>query len=273
MNIRSTTTLNNGVTMPWLGLGVYKAEEGDEVVRAVQEALIAGYRSIDTASFYQNEEGVGRAIAQSDVPRDEIFITTKVWNDDQGYNETLAAFEQSRRKLGVDVIDLYLIHWPVTGKFKDTWRAMEKLYEDGKVRAIGVSNFLVHHLENLLENATVVPAVNQVEYHPWLSQPDLYDFCKGKGIQVEAWSPLTRGRKFDDLQLKEIAERHGKTPAQVLIRWDLQNEVVTIPKSVTKERIQANTEVFDFQLSETEMDVLNECNEGLRFGPHPDEFV
>ncbi|WP_304618632.1 aldo/keto reductase [Salipaludibacillus sp. CUR1] len=272
-NLQSTITLNNGIRMPLVGLGVYKAEDGEEVVNAVKTALESGYRSIDTAAFYFNEEGVGRAIAESGISRDEIFITTKVWNDDHGYDETLAAFEESRRKLGVEIIDLYLIHWPVTGKFKETWRALEKLYHEGKVRAIGVSNFLIHHLEDLLEEAEVVPAVNQIEYHPWLTQSELHEYCKDKGIQLEAWSPLTRGRKFDDPRLMKLAEKYGKTPAQILLRWDLQNGVVTIPKSVTPSRIKQNTELFDFELTGEEMAVLNNCNEGLRFGPHPDTFV
>ncbi|SES18542.1 aldo/keto reductase [Salipaludibacillus aurantiacus] len=272
-NLQSTITLNNGVRMPLVGLGVYKAEDGEEVVDAVKTALESGYRSIDTAAFYFNEEGVGKAIAESGISRDEIFLTTKVWNDDHGYDKTLAAFEESRRKLGVETIDLYLIHWPVTGKFKETWRALEKLYHEGKVRAIGVSNFLVHHLEDLLEEAEVVPAVNQIEYHPWLTQPELHEYCKDKGIQLEAWSPLTRGRKFDDPRLMKLAEKYGKTPAQILLRWDLQNGVVTIPKSVTPSRIKQNTELFDFELTGEELAVLNNCNEGLRFGPHPDTFV
>jgi diketogulonate reductase-like aldo/keto reductase len=272
-NMKATTVLNNGVHMPWLGFGVYKAEKGDEVVQAVVTALEAGYRSIDTAAFYDNEEGVGQAIAESSVPREEIFITTKVWNDRHGYDETLAAFEESRQKLGVDVIDLYLIHWPVTGKHKDTWRALEKLYREGKVRAIGVSNYLVHHLKDLLNDAEIVPMVNQMEYHPWLQQPDLHNFCKDNSVQLEAWSPLTRGEKFDDPLLVKLSEKYGKSPAQILIRWDLENGVVTIPKSVTPKRIQANIDVFDFELSEEDMAELNGCDEELRFGASPHNFA
>jgi len=272
-DMEATTVLNNGVQMPWIGLGVYKVEKESEVIKSVQAALDAGYRSIDTASFYNNEEGVGRAIAESEVPREDIFITTKVWNDRHGYDETLAAFEESRRKLGVDVIDLYLIHWPVTGKHKDTWRALETLYYDGKVRAIGVSNYLVRHLEDLLKDAKVVPTVNQMEYHPWLQQPELHSFCKDNNIQLEAWSPLTRGRKFDDPVLVKLSEKYGKSPAQILIRWDIQKGVVTIPKSVTITRIKDNIDVFDFVITKADMEVLNGCDEELRFGSNPHDFT
>jgi len=272
-DMKATTVLNNGVQMPWIGLGVYKVEKESEVIKSVQAALDAGYRSIDTASFYNNEEGVGRAIAESEVPREDIFITTKVWNDRHGYDETLAAFEESRRKLGVDVIDLYLIHWPVTGKHKDTWRALETLYHDGKVRAIGVSNYLVRHLEDLLKDAKVVPTVNQMEYHPWLQQPELHSFCKDNNIQLEAWSPLTRGRKFDDPVLVKLSEKYGKSPAQILIRWDIQKGVVTIPKSVTRTRIKENIDVFDFVITKADMEVLNGCDEELRFGSNPHDFT
>ncbi|WP_425335408.1 aldo/keto reductase [Salipaludibacillus daqingensis] len=268
----ATTVLHNGVHMPWVGLGVYKVDKGDEVVQAVDAALKAGYRSIDTAAFYDNEEGVGQAIAESGVPRDDIFLTSKVWNDRHGYEETLAAFEESRKKLGVDVIDLYLIHWPVTGKHKETWRALETLYEEGKVRAIGVSNYLVRHLNELLKDAKIVPMVNQVEYHPWLQQPELHHFCKENNIQLEAWSPLTRGRKFDDPLLVKLSEKYGKSPAQILIRWDLQKQVVTIPKSVTPERIRANIDVFDFTLTGEEMTELNNYDVEERFGSDPNAF-
>ncbi|UCZ53094.1 aldo/keto reductase [Bacillus shivajii] len=272
-HIHSTVTLNNGVEMPWLGLGVYKADGGNEVEEAVKEALKIGYRSIDTAAFYYNEQGVGEAIRQSGVPREEIFVTTKVWNDDQGYEETLKAFEESRQKLGLDVIDLYLVHWPVKGKYKETWRAMEKLYKEGKVRAIGVSNFNIHHLEDLLRDANVVPVVNQVEYHPLLTQEELHDYCKKHNIQLEAWSPLTRGRMFGAPVLVELGNKYGKSEAQIILRWDLQNEVVTIPKSVTPARIKENANIFDFALSDEDIEKLNACNENKRFGPDPDEFV
>ncbi|RNA67886.1 aldo/keto reductase [Alteribacter keqinensis] len=272
-SIHERTTLNNGVKMPWLGLGVYKAEDGREVINTIKEAVSAGYRSIDTAAIYENEEGVGEAIRQVNVPREELFITTKVWNDRHGYDEAIKAFEESREKLGVDVIDLYLIHWPVTGKFTETWKALEHLYKEGRVRAIGVSNFNIHHLETLLEEAEIVPAVNQMEYHPLLALPELHAFCKEKGIQLEAWSPLTRGRIFDDPIIRSIAEKHGKSPAQIILRWDLQNEVVTIPKSVTPSRIRENAAIFDFELDQEDMDKINSMNKNHRFSGDPDTFA
>ena len=270
MDLKSTSTLNNGVEMPWIGLGVFKVEEGREVENSVRSALEIGYRHIDTASFYENESGVGKAIAESEVDREEIFLTTKVWNNQQGYKNTLEAFDESRRKLRSDIIDLYLIHWPVRGKFKDTWKALEKLYGDGKVRAVGVSNFLPHHLSDLISDVDVMPAVNQVELHPFLRQKDLHDYCLENGIQLEAWSPLTRGRFLDHEVLREIADTHGKTPAQVLIRWDLQHEIVSIPKSTHRQRIEENSNVFDFELTDVEMQRVDELDSDSRIGPHPD---
>lgn len=274
-NIQDTTTLHNGVKMPWFGLGVYQAKEGEEVINAVKWALEHGYRSIDTAAIYKNEEGVGMAIKQSGVPREEIFLTTKVWNRDQGYENTLKAFDESLKKLGTDYVDLYLIHWPGPKKelFIDTWRALEKLYKEGKTRAIGVCNFQIHHLEALLEASEIKPMVNQVEYHPHLTQEDLKAFCEKENIQLEAWSPLKRGQLFDEPVLKEIAAAHGKTVAQVILRWDLQNKVVTIPKSVHKERIIANADIFDFALTEEEMKAISALNQNDRCGPHPDTMM
>ncbi|MCL6637604.1 MAG: aldo/keto reductase [Alicyclobacillus sp.] len=272
LRLDSRVTLNNGVTMPWLGLGVYKVEEGEEVERAVQTALQVGYRSIDTAALYRNEAGVGRALRASGVPRDEVFITTKVWNSDQGYDSTLQAFAASREKLGVDVVDLYLIHWPVKGKYLDTWRALETLYEEGKVRAIGVSNFQIHHLQDILAMCKVRPAVNQVECHPYLTQTELRTFCEQHEIRMEAWSPLAKGRVLDDPVVQAIARQHGKTPAQVVIRWHLQHQVVVIPKSVRPERIRANADVFDFELSAADMAALDGLNRHERTGPDPDHF-
>lgn len=270
-HLQDGTALSNGVVMPWFGLGVYKVQEGDEVERAVSTAIEAGYISIDTAAFYQNEEGVGRAVRASGVPRDKLFITTKVWNTDQGYESTLKAFEESRKKLQLDYVDLYLVHWPVPGKYKDTWRALEKLYEDGLVRAIGVSNFQIHHLEDLAASANVRPMVNQVEYHPLLTQKPLLKYCRENGIQLEAWSPLMRGN-LDLPLLKELAQKYGKTPAQIVLRWDLQHEVVTIPKSVTPERIRENANVFDFELSAEDMERIDGLNQNRRFGADPDNF-
>jgi diketogulonate reductase-like aldo/keto reductase len=270
-HLTDTTTLNNGVQMPWFGLGVWRVEEGSQVEDAVKNALQTGYRSLDTAAIYGNEEGVGRAIKESGVPREEIFITTKVWNASQGYESTLAAFEESLQKLGLEYLDLYLIHWPKEGKYKETWRAMEQLYKDGRVRAIGVSNFHVHHLQDLLADATVVPAVNQVEYHPLLNQTELRTFCREHKIQLEAWSPLMQGN-LDLPILTQLAEKYGKSAAQIVLRWDLQNEVVTIPKSITPSRIAENAQVFDFELSADDMAALSELNENRRFGPDPDNF-
>ncbi|MGO4110710.1 aldo/keto reductase [Paenibacillus sp. YAF4_2] len=257
--------------MPWLGLGVYKTQEGAQVEQAIADALEAGYRSIDTAAAYGNEEGVGRAIAASGVKREELFITTKVWNSNQGYESTLKAFEDSRRKLQLDVIDLYLVHWPVAGKYKDTYRALEKLYKDGHVRAIGVSNFLIPHLEDLLGSCEVVPAVNQVEFQPFLTQPELQSYCKDRNIQLEAWSPLLQGH-LDVPLLQDIGHKHGKSAAQVILRWDLQNGIVTIPKSVTKCRIIENANIFNFELTAGEMEAINGLNENRRLGSDPMNF-
>lgn len=271
-NISDCTILHNGVRMPWLGLGVYKTQEGTEVETAVQAAIDVGYRSIDTAALYYNEAGVGRAVQACGVPREDLFITTKVWNTNQGYESTLAAFEESRKKMGLSYLDLYLIHWPVKEKYKDTWRALEKLYEEGAVRAIGVCNFHVHHLEDLLADARIIPMVNQVEFHPRLTQKELLRFCRDKGIQLEAWSPLMRGRLLDDPVLTEIGEKYNKTTAQVIVRWDLQHEVVTIPKSVHPDRIAANADVFDFELTSEEMERIDALNRNERSGQDPDHF-
>ncbi|BAU28415.1 diketogulonate reductase-like aldo/keto reductase [Aneurinibacillus soli] len=265
-------TLQNGVKMPQLGLGVWRAKDGEEVERAVQSAIENGYRSIDTAAVYKNEEGVGRALARSGVPREDLFITTKVWNSDQGYDSTLAAFEESRTKLGLDYIDLYLIHWPVAGKYKETWRALETLYRDGKVRAIGVSNFQVHHLKDLIADSTIIPMVNQVEFHPLLTQEDMRAYCREHSIQLEAWSPLMQGN-LDHPVLTELAAAYGKSPAQIILRWDLQHGIVTIPKSVTPSRIAENANVFDFELKADDMAKLDALNENRRFGPDPDNFA
>lgn len=271
-SLTDTTTLHNGVKMPWFGLGVWQVANDEEVVTAVKSALDVGYRSLDTAAAYKNEEGVGKAIKESGVAREEIFLTSKLWNDDQGYESTLQAFEDSLKRLGVDYLDLYLIHWPVKGKYKDTWRAFEKLYKDGKIRAIGVSNFHKHHLEDLMTEAKVKPMVNQIEFHPLLTQKELHSYCKAENIQLEAWSPLAHGKLLDDPTLKQIGEKYGKTPAQVMIRWELDHEVVTIPKSSNPERIKQNADVFDFQLSKEDMDQIDALNRNERTGADPDNF-
>jgi len=258
--------------MPWLGLGVFKMKEGDETENAIRAALDYGYRSIDTAAIYRNEEGVGRAIKNSGIHKDELFITTKIWNSNQGYETTLKAFDESRRKLQLDVIDLYLIHWPVKGKYTETWKALEKLYTDGSVRAIGLSNFLVHHIQDILEICEIPPMVDQVEFHPQLRQPELHRFCVEHQIQLEAWAPLGQSRSLQNPAVVEIAEKHGKSPAQILIRWDLQLEVVTIPKSSKPERILENCQVFDFSLDSSDMERIGRLDENLRFSDDPDTF-
>lgn len=270
-SISETTVLNNGVKMPWLGLGVWQVEDGREVERAVLSAVKAGYRSIDTAAIYGNEEGVGKAVKECGISREDLFITTKVWNANQGYESTLKAFETSRKKLGMDYFDLYLIHWPVKDKYTETWRALEKLYRDGLVRAIGVSNFQTHHLLDIIEKGSVMPAVNQVEYHPLLSQLELLAFCRKNKIQMEAWSPLMQGH-LDLPLLMELSNKYGKSPAQIVLRWDIQNEVVTIPKSVHENRIIENSDIFDFELSEDDVSSINELNQNRRFGSDPDHF-
>ncbi|WP_434748329.1 aldo/keto reductase [Paenibacillus amylolyticus] len=271
-HVQDTTTLNNGVKMPWLGFGVFKVKDGAEVVDAVKTAINAGYRSIDTAKVYNNESGVAQGIRESGIAREDLFITTKVWNSDQGYESTLAAFEESMQRLELEYLDLYLIHWPVKGKYKDTWRALEKLHKEGRIRAIGVSNFQIHHLEDLMMDATIKPAVNQVELHPLLTQKELRDYCSKHEIQIEAWSPLGQGNLMEHALLQNIAAKYGKSPAQVILRWDLQNGIVTIPKSVTPERIHANTELYDFELTAEEIEQINGLNENKRFGSDPDNF-
>lgn len=272
-NITDCVTLNNGVKMPYLGFGVFQVPEGDEVINSVRYALKAGYRSIDTAWIYHNEEGVGTAIKESGIPREELFITTKVWNSHQGYDNTLAAFETSIKSLGLDYLDLYLIHWPGKTKYKETWKALEKLYKEKRVRAIGVSNFKVHHLEDLLSDCEVIPALNQVECHPWLSQEELRSYCAEKGIQVEAWAPLAKSKSLDDETIQSLASKHGRTPAQIILRWHLQNGVVIIPKSVHENRIIENSKVFDFSLSEEDMERVNKLNCNKRTGSDPDTFT
>lgn len=275
-NLQERVTLNNGAKMPWLGLGVFRVEEGAELVEAVKTAIKQGYRSIDTAAIYENEGGVGEGIIQglqeSGLKREELFVTSKVWNADLSYEGTIRAYEQSLKKLGLEYLDLYLIHWPVKGKYKEAWRALEYLYEEGRVKSIGVSNFQIHHLEDLLKDAKVKPVINQVEYHPRLTQKELQAFCEQHQIQLEAWSPLMNGQILEHDLIKELAEAYQKTPAQIVIRWDLQNGVVTIPKSTKAHRLAENADVFDFQLSAEDMEQIDQLNENHRIGPDPDNF-
>ncbi|MEC7770041.1 MAG: aldo/keto reductase [Bacteroidota bacterium] len=271
-DLQGSFELHNGVQMPYFGLGVYLSKDGSEVINAVKEALNHGYRHIDTASVYDNEEGVGQGIRESNVDRKDMFLVSKVWNTDQGYDSTLKAFDASLERLGTDYLDLYLVHWPKGEISKETWKALEKLYKEKRVRAIGVSNFLQHHLEDLLTSADIVPMVNQMEFHPYLVQQDLIDFCNSKGIQYEAWSPLMQGNIFDLDIMKDLASKYNKTIAQIVLRWDLQKGVVTIPKSSKKERIIANSDLFDFELSEDDVQLLDGLDRGKRFGPDPDNF-
>jgi diketogulonate reductase-like aldo/keto reductase len=266
--------LNNGVEIPQLGFGVFQVPP-DEVIDPVRTAIESGYRLIDTAAAYQNEEGVGKAIADSGVPRDELFVTTKLWNADQGYDTTMRAFETSLGKLGLDTVDLYLIHWPLPkrDRYVDTWKAFEKIYEQGRARAIGVSNFTQRHLNRLFEETGVVPAVNQIELHPRLPQQELRDFHAQHGIATEAWSPLGQGKGLlEDPTLATLASSTGKSSAQVVLRWHIQLGNIVIPKSVTPDRIQQNIEVFDFELSDADMGTITGLATGQRVGPDPETF-
>jgi 2,5-diketo-D-gluconate reductase A len=269
-----SVTLNNGLTMPQVGFGVFQIPD-DEVVEPVTTAIDAGYRLIDTAAVYRNERGVGRAIAEAGVPRDELFVTTKVWNSNQGYDSTLQAFDASAGKLGLDVVDLELIHWPVAmyDSYVDTWRALERLLADGRVRAIGVSNFQVAHLQRLFDETDVVPAVNQIELHPGLDQAELRAFHAEHGIVTEAWSPMGQGKGLlDDPEVVRIAGEVGRTPAQVVLRWSIQLGNVVIPKSATPSRIRTNLELFDFALGDDHMAALTALDAIGRVGPDPDTF-
>ncbi|WP_066191815.1 aldo/keto reductase [Gracilibacillus timonensis] len=272
MSLTSTLTLNNGTKIPAIGLGVYKAEPGDEVYYAVRSALELGYRHIDTASLYANEEGVGQAIKDSGIPREELFVTTKVWNDEQGFKETKEAFQRSLEQLQMDYVDLYLVHWPVTGKFIETYKALEDIYRSGQAKAIGVSNFEPHHLEELLKETKIVPAVNQVELHPQLQQKEVRAFGEAHQILTEAWAPLGKARYFDHPVLTELAEKYDKKPSQIIVRWQYQSGIITIPKSVHKERQQENVDIFDFELSAKDIHKIEQMDANYRLGKHPDEF-
>lgn len=266
-------TMNNGVEIPALGLGTYLTPDGQATVDAVRWALQGGYRHIDAAMIYENEESVGEGMKASGVPREEFFLTTKLWNDDIRAGRTREAFEESCKRLGTDYIDLYLIHWPAEG-FVEAWKIMEDLYKEGRIKAIGVSNCLQHHIEEIEAVATVPIAVNQIESHPYFNNQALADYCRKKGILVEAYSPLgsTGGKVLDDPVLGEIAVAHGKTPAQVVIRWHLQRGIVVIPKSTHQERILANLDVFDFKLTDEEMAEIQSMDRNEPTSPDPDNF-
>ena len=263
LNFQSGITLNNGIQIPILGIGTYLTNNGGEAKNAVLKALEVGYRHIDTAMMYNNETDIGAAIKESGIPREEIFLTSKLWNSDHGFNKSLDAFQASLDRLQVDYLDLYLIHWPVPDLRIDSWRALEKLYANGKCRTIGVSNYMQNHLEELLEACDIIPMVNQVEFSPYLYLRDLLHFCRNHDIQLESYSPLTKGRMLNDPALIAIAKKYEKTVAQILIRWVLQHEVVVIPKSSNSDRIYENSDVFDFSISDNDMELLNSFHKGL----------
>lgn len=264
MTLAPTVRLNNGISMPLLGLGVYLMRPGRETYEAVRAALETGYRLLDTAAVYKNEQDVGRAVRDSGIPREEVFITTKLWNDNQGYDSAIRAFDSSLQRLGMDFIDLYLIHFPVPNLRGESWRALEKILESGRVRAIGVSNYTVRHVNELLGRSRVVPAVDQVEFSPFLYQRDLLEFCRKSGIQLEAYAPLTAGRRLRDPRITAIAKRHGRTNAQVFLRWAIQHGIVVIPKSAHPDRIAENARIFDFELTKEEVSELNGLHTGFR---------
>lgn len=272
LNLHSTKKLVNGVEMPRFGLGVYKMTNPDEAYSAMSHALEAGYIAIDTAALYDNEEQVGQAVRDSKKKREELFITSKVWNTDQGYDQTLRAFETSLKKLDMDYLDLYLTHWPVPELYVDTYRAIERLYDEKLIRATGVSNHELHHLEKLLATANIQPMVNQIELHPHLIQQKNRDFAKQHNIAITSWSPLGRGRVLEDEAIVKLGEKYGKSAAQVIIRWHLQHDLIVIPKSVKEVRIQQNADVFDFELTTEDMQAIDMLNRDERYGSHPDTF-
>jgi diketogulonate reductase-like aldo/keto reductase len=265
-------TLSNGVRMPMLGLGVYDMYN-DEAEKAVGDALQIGYRLIDTAEMYRNETEIGCAVKASGIPRAEIFVTTKIANTSQGYDSTMQAFEKSLGKLQMDYVDLYLVHWPIKQTRKDTWEALEQIYFENRARAIGVANYYESHLDELYGYADIRPMVNQVEYSPFLQLPSLRDRCRKDGLIMQAYTPLVRGKKFSDPRIMAMASRYGKSPAQVILRWDIQQGICPIPKSVSRARLQENFDVFDFELSPEDMSILNDCDEGLRVCENPMDYL
>ncbi|MCI0708556.1 MAG: aldo/keto reductase [Chloroflexi bacterium] len=271
LSIDSTVTLNNGVEMPMFGLGTYQTPSGKEAENAVQWALEAGYRAIDTAALYGNEAEVGKVVQSGIMPRDDVFVTSKVWVNDLSYEGTKKAFDRTMKLMGFDTLDLYLIHWPVND-WQGAWRALEEIYESGRVRAIGVSNFLQHHLDELFRLANIPPTVNQVELHPYLQLPDLRAFCDEHDIKVTCWAPLMKGRVLEVPELVEIGEKYDKSAVQVTLRWMLQVGLLTIPKSTKKPRIVSNADIFDFELSASDIETINGLDREHRIGIHPDHF-
>ena len=271
---QSWIVLNNGIKMPQFGLGVWQTENGQQVIDAVKAAVKAGYRAIDTAAAYENEDGVGQGIRECGLDRNELFITSKLWNSDQGYDNTLRAFDKTMERLGLDVLDLYLIHWPCPndGLFVETWKAFETLYKQGRVRAIGLSNFTKENIQTLLDNCEIKPMVNQIECHPYLTQVEMQSFLFQNQIAMTAWSPLAHGEVFGDKTLQKIADKYGKNIAQVVIRWELQRGIITIPKSINPKRIEENIQVFDFILSAEDMIEIDMLNKNHRTGPDPLTF-
>jgi diketogulonate reductase-like aldo/keto reductase len=266
---RATLSLNTGATIPQIGLGVWQTPRGEGTRQAVTAALELGYRHVDTARIYGNEADVGAGVRASGVPRRDLFVTTKLWNDDQGYDSALRAFDASLARLGLDYVDLYLLHWPVAGKRLESWRALERLHADQRARAIGVSNFMPQHLEELLAHAKIVPAVDQIEVSPFLQQRETRALCSRHGIVVEAYSPLTHGLRLDHPAVAAAAARAGRSPAQVLLRWAIQHDLVPLPKSTSENRIRENAAVFDFVLDADAMAALDRCEEGLATGWDP----
>lgn len=272
LTLDSTITLNNGIEMPRFGLGVFQSAVGSETENAVQYGLEAGYRHIDTAAIYGNEREVGKIVNAGIVPREDVFVTSKVWTSSLSYDGAKQAFDKTMDKLGFDYLDLYLIHWPA-GDWKNAWRAMEELYQEGRIKAIGVSNFLPHHIKELLANCTIRPAVNQYEMHPYLQQPELRTLCEENEIAVTAWAPIMKGRVLQVPELVAIGDKVSKSAVQVTLRWLLQLNVIAIPKSVNKNRIEANANVYDFELSDEDMATINALDKAGRIGPNPDTFT
>ena len=272
VDINSKLKLNNGIEIPRLGLGTYNITRKKDVDRAIHSALEAGYRLIDTAAAYYNEREIGEAIKSSTVTREEIFITTKLDNSDHGYKSTFRAFEQSLSRLDTDYVDLYLIHWPISRRRNESWKAMEELLEKGKCKAIGVSNYMINHLEDLKKNSSVLPAVNQIEFNPFVFEREVKEYCQNLGVAVEAYTPIARGRKFKHEDIKRLSDKYGKTEAQVMLRWGIQHNVIVIPKSSSPERIKENADIFNFNISDEDMGVMNSLDEDLRYSPDPHNY-